>query len=358
MEGTKKKLYVERDGFWTEAAMVFLALAMIFILIGSIGRWDDSRFLSTRVALPIFCGLLLVLCLLLFGKRAFWTTVVPVAMGVVFFVFRAMNMENEWLRGCWIIVYLVIMVLYAMVFSYPKLKWALALVLLAVFAYHIGVQDLPRLMDLENPVSFVDGMEEMSVLGIILAMLFLSFAMKSGPKPVKGKPEPEPEQPAAGEEKGDEPAPAPAEEPAPAAAAEEKKLSRREKRKLEKQRKLEEKRPEPQPVVLPEPEQEAQLEPEGEPQLEPEGEPQPEPQSETESELAETVQHKGFAPAAWDAEEPAQVREPASETEPAAVPTTEEIPVEELGTQAAAAAAYPLEETQPSEEKEAATEDP
>ena len=43
--------------------MVFLALAMIFILIGSIGRWDDSRFLSTRVALPIFCGLLLVLCL-------------------------------------------------------------------------------------------------------------------------------------------------------------------------------------------------------------------------------------------------------------------------------------------------------
>ena len=234
MEGTKKKLYVERDGFWTEAAMVFLALAMIFILIGSIGRWDDSRFLSTRVALPIFCGLLLVLCLLLFGKRAFWTTVVPVAMGVVFFIFRAMGMENEWLRGCWIIVYLVVMVLYAMVFSYPKLKWALALVLLAVFAYHIGVQDLPRLMDLENPVSFVDGMEEMSVLGIILAMLFLSFALKSGPKPVKGKPEPEPEQPAAGEEKGDEAAPAPAEEPAPAAAAEEKKLSRREKRKLEK----------------------------------------------------------------------------------------------------------------------------
>ncbi len=81
MEGTKKKLYVERDGFWTEAAMVFAALAMVFLLIGSIGRWDDRRFLSTQVALPIFCGLLLILCLILFGKRAFWTTVVPVAMG-------------------------------------------------------------------------------------------------------------------------------------------------------------------------------------------------------------------------------------------------------------------------------------
>ena len=345
MEGTKKKLYVERDGFWTEAAMVFLALAMIFILIGSIGRWDDSRFLSTRVALPIFCGLLLVLCLLLFGKRAFWTTVVPVAMGVVFFVFRAMNMENEWLRGCWIIVYLVIMVLYAMVFSYPKLKWALALVLLAVFAYHIGVQDLPRLMDLENPVSFVDGMEEMSVLGIILAMLFLSFAMKSGPKPVKGKPEPEPEQPAAGEEKGDEPAPAPAEEPAPAAAAEEKKLSRREKRKLEKQRKLEEKQ------------QKQEAEPQPEPQPEPviEPEPQPEPEQLAEFEKPEVQEARPEEP---QPEEPWPEETVTSGTEPASEVPTEEIPVEELSTQTAAAAAYPLEETQPSEEKETATEDP
>lgn len=344
MEGTKKKLYVERDGFWTEAAMAFLALAMIFILIGSIGRWDDSRFLSTRVALPIFCGLLLVLCLLLFGKRAFWTTVVPVAMGVVFFVFRAMNMENEWLRGCWIIVYLVIMVLYAMVFSYPKLKWALALVLLAVFAYHIGVQDLPRLMDLENPVSFVDGMEEMSVLGIILAMLFLSFAMKSGPKPVKGKPEPEPEQPAAGEEKGDEAAPAPGEEPAPAAAAEEKKLSRREKRKLEKQRKLEEKQQKQ--------EAEPQLEPQPEPQPEPVIEPEPQPEPE---QLAEFEKPEPQEP---QPEEPWPEETVTSGTEPASEVPTEEIPVEELGTQAAAAAAYPLEETQPSEEKETATEDP
>ena len=349
MEGTKKKLYVERDGFWTEAAMVFLALAMIFILIGSIGRWDDSRFLSTRVALPIFCGLLLVLCLLLFGKRAFWTTVVPVAMGVVFFVFRAMNMENEWLRGCWIIVYLVIMVLYAMVFSYPKLKWALALVLLAVFAYHIGVQDLPRLMDLENPVSFVDGMEEMSVLGIILAMLFLSFAMKSGPKPVKGKPEPEPEQPAAGAEKGDEPAPAPAEEPAPAAASEEKKLSRREKRKLEKQRKLEEKQQKQ--------EAEPQLEPQPEPQPEPviEPEPQPEPEQLAEFEKPEVQEARPEEP---QPEEPWPEETVTSGTEPASEVPTEEIPVEELSAQAEAAEAYPLEETQPSEEKETATEDP
>ncbi len=338
MEGTKKKLYVERDGFWTEAAMVFSALAMVFLLIGSIGRWDDKRFLSTQVALPIFCGLLLVLCLLLFGKRAFWTTVVPVAMGVVFFIFRAMNMENEWLRGCWIIVYLVIMVLYAMVFSYPKLKWALALVLLAVLAYHIGVQDLPKLMDLENPVSFVDGMEEMSVLGIILTMLFLSLAMKSSPKHAKEKPEKESEQAAAPtEEKEAEPSAAPAEEPAPA----EKKLSRREKRRLEKQRKLEEKasgkEAEPQPEPQPDPQPEPEPDPQPEPQTEPEMEPQPMPEPEVLPQV-----------------EPAEASLPET-----VVPGPEdEIPVEELSIQAEPAAAYPLEEQDFSENNGAATEDP
>ena len=334
MEVTKKKLYVERDGFWTEAAMVFLALAMVFLLIGSIGRWDDKRFLSTQLALPIFCGLLLILCLLLFGKRAFWTTVVPVAMGVVFFVFRAMNMENEWLRGCWIIVYLVVMVLYAMVFSYPKLKWVLALVLLAVFAYHIGVQDLPKLMDQENPVSFVDGMEEMSVLGIILAMLFLSLAMKSSPKAEKGKQEPEAGQVTALEEKEAASVSAPAEETAP--HTEDKKLSRWEKRKLEKQRKLEEKQQEKKP----EPEQETK----------PEVEPAP----------AETLQSEVLDPVPT-----APVKEPEPvptaellEPEAALTPPAEEIPVEELSDQAEAAVAYPLEESASSENPETGTEDP
>ena len=343
MEGTKKKLYVEQDGFWTEAAMVFMALAMVFLLIGSIGRWDDKRFLSTQVALPIFCGLLLILCLILFGKRAFWTTVVPVAMGVVFFIFRAMGMENEWLRGCWIIVYLVVMVLYAMVFSYPRLKWALALVLLGVFAYHIGVQDLPRLMDAENPVSFVAGMQEMSILGIILAMLFLSLAMKSAPKAAKNKPETV-ETPAP-EEKEAEPA---AQMGEPAAAEEEKKLSRREKRRLEKQKKQEEKQqekpaepqPEAEPASMPEPE------PVPEPMPQPEPEPVPEPMPQPEPEPAP---------------EPMPEIEPTPEPEadlPAEEIPMEEIRVEEWNAKAEAAAAYPLDEPASPDKPETATEDP
>ena len=218
MDETKKKLYVERDGFWTEASMLLIALAVVFRVIGSIGRWEDTRYLLTQVALPVFSGLLFLLCLLFLGKKAFWSTVIPVVLGVVFFIFRIMGVENEWqMVGC-IVLYVVLAVLYAMSFSIPKLKWALA-------------------GNLENPVSFVDGMQEMSVLGIMLSLFCVSIAMKypgkahapEQPKPAPEQPKPAPEQPikpaalaelqqTAAQPESLREEPQPAEEPLPAAS--------------------------------------------------------------------------------------------------------------------------------------------
>ena len=243
MDETKKKLYVERDGFWTEASMLLIALAVVFRVIGSIGRWEDTRYLLTQVALPVFSGLLFLLCLLFLGKKAFWSTVIPVVLGVVFFIFRIMGVENEWqMVGC-IVLYVVLAVLYAMTFSIPKLKWALAGILALAFLYHV-IEDIPELMDLENPVSFVDGMQEMSVLGIMLSLFCVSIAMKfpgktaapEQPKPAPEQPKPVPEQSRPAPEQPLKPAaltelqqtaaqpespreePQPAEEPLPAAS--------------------------------------------------------------------------------------------------------------------------------------------
>lgn len=323
----KKKLYVERDGFWTEAAMLLMALAMVFRLIGSIGRWEDMHYMTTQVALPIVSGLLYLLCLLFFGKRAFWTTVIPVVAGLVFFIFRIMGLESEWLKVGWIAFYLVIVVLYAMCFSHPGLKWALAAVLLLTLAYHIGILDLPRLMDLENPVSFLDGMEEMSILGVIFSMLFLSLAMRSGAKSAGKEEKPEKA----------EPIPAASEEP------EEKKLSRRERRKLEREKKeaagkaetpKEPEEPE-EPKEPEEPEKpEALLEmrQEAEKREEIPTEPVPTPaEPEPAPEAPPAWQEPEEAPAPWQVPE---------EPEPA----PEEVPVEELELPGEPAEVYPVDE--------------
>jgi len=257
MDETKRRLYVEPDGFCTEAAILFMALAVVFHLIGSIGRWGDMHYLITQVALPVFSGLLLILCLLLFARRAFWTTVVPVVLGVVFFIFRILEVESEWqMVGC-ISLYVVIVVLYTMAFSHPKLKWVLALVLLAAFAFHVW-QDLQSLMDVtrEQPVGFVEGMQEMSVLGIMLSMLSLSLAMKM-PKAKA--------------------APAPAETP-----AEEEQLPEEGKKKHRKHRPGKEaKKPEPtvsEPVPEPTPDPMPEPTPEPVPEPMPEAMPEPEPE--------------------------------------------------------------------------------
>lgn len=187
MNETRKKLYVDQEGFCTEASMLLMVLAVVFRVIGSIGRWGDMNYLLTQVGLPVFCGLLFVLFLLLFGKRAFWTSVIPVVLGAVFFIFRIMEVENNLQKvGC-IVLYMVIVVLYAMCFSHKNLKWLLAGVLFAAFAYHVGVEDVPVLLDLEHPVSFVDGMQEMSVLAIMLSLMFACLAMRDEDVAVKSK---------------------------------------------------------------------------------------------------------------------------------------------------------------------------
>ena len=245
MEETKRKLYVEPDGFCTEASILFMVLAVIFRLVGSIGRWDDLHYLITMVALPIFSGLLFLLCLLFFSRRAFWTTVIPVVFGVVFFIFRIMGVEDEWQKvGC-IALYVVIAVLYAMSFSHPRLKWALALILLGAFAWHVA-EDLPGLMDLEHPVSFVDGMQELSILGIILSLLSVSLAMKM---PARVEKTPEIPQPAEAPQPETPPA-APALAPEDAKPAEKKHFGRK---KREAEKKAQEEKLKAQEIPLPPP---------------------------------------------------------------------------------------------------------
>ena len=219
MEESKKKMYVNRDGFCAEASMLFMALAMVFLLIGSIGRWDNLQYLITQVALPVFGGLLFLLLVLVAGRKAFWTTVIPVLLIAAYFVFRAMGMteENELKRVGLIFFFLVIVVLYALAFSQHWMKWLLAAVLLGIFLFRVVIMDVPVLLDAEKPVLFMDGVQEMSILAVTLSMLFITLAMRTVEKPVKRKAaKPAEEKPAEPEKKPEpqpvypEPAPEPA----------------------------------------------------------------------------------------------------------------------------------------------------
>ena len=186
----KFKFYVEKDGFWAEASVIFMAMAIFFRLIGTINGWGDRFFAMSQIILPVLSGLLFILSVLLLGKLAFWSTSLPVLMGVVFFVLKSLGFESKLHMVLCVILYVVVAVLYVgTVFTLIPTKWLLVPLFALPFVYHIFVEDLPAIRDTVNPLSFADGMQEMSVLCIMLALLFISLAMKKQFPAPKEEPE-------------------------------------------------------------------------------------------------------------------------------------------------------------------------
>ena len=202
MKDSKIKFYVERTGFWTEAALIFMVLAIVFRVIGCWGLWNDSYFLLTQIILPIASGLLFIVLLALLGRHALWTTFLPVLGGVAFFVLKALTFENTTQMLLCLLLYAVVAIVYCgTVFTLIRTKWLLVPLFLLPFLYHVGVEDIARLRDTVNPVTFTAGMQEMSVLCIMLSLLFTALAMKKlvkEPKKAKAaqQEEPAPEKPA------------------------------------------------------------------------------------------------------------------------------------------------------------------
>ena len=184
MEKEKKrapraKFYVEQQHWAVQTAIIFMALSAVFRIEGCWGKWDEPFFAATQIALPLMCNILFILCLVLLGKKALWLTSVPVILGVVFFIIKSFTFDS-WLHTilC-ILLYLLVAVLYTgTVFGIIRTKWLLVPLFGLPFLYHIFVEDLAALRDSANPVTFSAGLQEISVLCVMLALLFTAFAMK------------------------------------------------------------------------------------------------------------------------------------------------------------------------------------
>ena len=179
MKTEKIKFYTERNSFGVQAMIILMALSVAFRVIGCWGLWSDRSFALAQIALPIGSALLLMVFVWLFGKRALWTTFIPVILGAVFFIVKSLGFESMVHTVLCILLYAAVIALYTgTVFGVIRTKWILAALFGLPFLYHIFVEDLPALRDTANPVSFSGGMQEMSVLCIMLGLFCLSLSMK------------------------------------------------------------------------------------------------------------------------------------------------------------------------------------
>ena len=102
----------------------------------------------------------------------------PVLLGVVFFIIKSFTFDSVLHTILCILLYLLVAVLYTgTVFGRIRTKWLLVPLFGLPLLYHIFVEDL-NAMRSANPPSFDAGMQEVSVLCIMLSLLLLSIAMK------------------------------------------------------------------------------------------------------------------------------------------------------------------------------------
>ncbi len=216
----KVRFSIDRSGFFAESAVFLLFMSIIFRVIGCWGMWTDRVSAIMNILLPVSCCLLLILCVLLLGKKGFFLSFIPVLLGVVFFVFKSLSFDNWLPIVLSILLYMVIAVAYTgTVFGWIPTKWLLPPLFGLPFLYRVYT-DLRVLSEGPESVSFLAGMQELSILCIVAAVFCIGMGLKkraSEPtviEPEVVEPEPVPEQ-----------EPAPASEPETVTVSEQKPVS-------------------------------------------------------------------------------------------------------------------------------------
>ena len=160
----KIRFYLDKTGFFAESAMIFLVLAAVFRFFGCWGMWENRGEYVMLTLLPIFCCLLMTLCIILFGRKGFFLSVIPVMLGMVFFIWKALYYPS-WVNTVICVVYnLAVAVIYTgTVFGWIPTKWLLVPMFALPFLYRVSVIDIPALSNKAEPVLFSTGMQELSI---------------------------------------------------------------------------------------------------------------------------------------------------------------------------------------------------
>ena len=177
----KLRYSVSRKNFFVKLSAFFMLLSMLCRLLGYWGFWANqtSDFVLTQILLPVMCNLLFVVVILYMGRRFFALSCVPVILGVVFFIIKALGFDSVIHMILCICLYLAVAIIYtATVFGVIRTKWLLAPLFGLPLLYHIFVDDLSTLRADENAMSLGEWLPEISVLCIMLSLLLICFAMK------------------------------------------------------------------------------------------------------------------------------------------------------------------------------------
>ena len=195
MEKEEKKyrgFRVEKNSFFVHVSVTILAVSIVIRLLGTIGMWSEAFSAATQIILPVVSALLFIAFILLLGRAALWSTILPVLGGAAFFILAATGgTDHIRMIVCVVLAFAASFVYTATLTNMLRTKWILAALLVLILGYQIAFIAVPAFGSTEPPVSFVDGMDILSRIGAVLALLFAALAIHRAKRELKEEPEEE-----------------------------------------------------------------------------------------------------------------------------------------------------------------------
>jgi len=160
------------------AVLLMLASAVVR-LVYFWGKALTPVLLWVHLVNVVAAALLFAVMILALGERHASLTVIPVAMGVLFFMVKAFTFETLIHTVLCLILYTAVLVLYTLtVFGIIRTKYLLYPLFGLPLLYHIFVEDMQIYILADPQPPFFEWLPEISVLCIMAALLCVSVAMR------------------------------------------------------------------------------------------------------------------------------------------------------------------------------------
>lgn len=163
-------------------SMILFVLCVPLRIAGYTEHFDKPFYVITQVILPVLSAILMIVVMVLFGKKSFWLSVFPLTLGILSFIFKLFidpRYTGMLHHVACIVLYSSIVVLWLLtVRGVIRTPYILAAIFAAPFLIHIFIEDLPVLLGKANPLSMAMWLKEGSMLCTMAALFFCVISLK------------------------------------------------------------------------------------------------------------------------------------------------------------------------------------
>ena len=169
---------IDRRNPWAVVSIFFITLSALLRVIYFWGKELDLLTLTVHVLLVLGAAILFVLFIPLLGSSHPAIMLLPVSMGVAFFIVKALSFDSTLHTALCICLYCTVLVLFGLtLLGIIRQKLLLYPLFGLPLAYHI-IEDIYEFFFLPDAPPAFEWLPEMSVLCIMAALLCLSVALK------------------------------------------------------------------------------------------------------------------------------------------------------------------------------------